>query len=135
MYETNTLQRVGMFYINDSCKSIDVSTDSKLLFATSTTKGVKIFDTSNGELLADIKVPGVIRKQVQLSYSNKKFLVVTENGPQQSSMKIYNTKDALDWGKNEGILSHIKEINAPKDHTINNAKWGPLDETIYYCTD
>ena len=50
-------------------------------------------------------------------------------------MKIYNTKDALDWGKNDGILPHIKEINAPKDHTINNVKWGPLDESVYYCTD
>ena len=43
-------------------------------------------------------------------------------------MKIYNVKEALEWGvKNEGTLPHVKEINAPKDHTINDVKWGPLD--------
>jgi len=27
------------------------------------------------------------------------------------------------------------ELKAPRDHTINCVKWGPLDKSIYYCTD
>ena len=38
MYSTQMLNRVGLFQINDSCKSIDVTKDSKYLFATATTK-------------------------------------------------------------------------------------------------
>jgi hypothetical protein len=49
MYNTFLMERIGLFQINDSCKSIDVTKDSKYLLATATTKGVKIFDTSNGD--------------------------------------------------------------------------------------
>jgi hypothetical protein len=59
MYETHTLERVGLFQINDSCKSIDITKDSRLLLATANTKGVKIFSTKTGDLLADINTPGV----------------------------------------------------------------------------
>jgi len=50
-------------------------------------------------------------------------------------MRIYNLKDALAWGMKEGCLKAEKEIKAPKDHVINDVKWGPLDNSIYYCTD
>ncbi len=49
MYNTFLMERIGLFQINDSCKSIDITKDSKYLLATATTKGVKIFDTSNGD--------------------------------------------------------------------------------------
>ena len=26
-------------------------------------------------------------------------------------------------------------IKGPKDNQVNYVKWGPLDESIYYCTD
>lgn len=109
MYETHLLERIGLFQINDSCKSIDITKDSKLLLATATTKGVKIFDTKNGDLLADIEVPGIVRKQVALSYSDKRFIVVTEDPMRQSSMKMYDLKEALDWGKDkkDGLLKPI----------------------------
>lgn len=62
MYNTFLLERVGLFQINDSCKSIDVTKDSKYLLATATTKGVKIFDTTNGDQVAEINVPGIVVK-------------------------------------------------------------------------
>lgn len=27
------------------------------------------------------------------------------------------------------------QIKGPKDHVINNVKWGPLDKSIFYCTN
>ena len=62
MYETHQLERVGLFQINDSCKSIDVTKDSKYLLATANTKGVKIFSIKNGDLIADLNTPGIQRK-------------------------------------------------------------------------
>lgn len=49
MYNTYLLERTGLFQINDSCKSMDVTKDSKILLATATTIGVKIFDVQNGD--------------------------------------------------------------------------------------
>lgn len=56
MYETEKLERIGLFQINDSCKYIDITKDSKYLLATATTRGVKIYNISNGDLIADIEV-------------------------------------------------------------------------------
>jgi hypothetical protein len=50
-------------------------------------------------------------------------------------MRIYNLKDCIAWGKKEGSPAFVREIKAPRDHIINDVKWGALDESIYYCTD
>jgi translation initiation factor 3 subunit I len=136
VYNTHLLERVGLFQIKDSCKSIDVSKDSKLLFATAVTKGVKIFDVSNGEELSMIEIPGIQIKQVELSYSDKFFVVLYEDRNRESFIRIYSVKDALEWGKlnKAGSPECVKEIKGPKDHDINYVKWGALDKTIYYCT-
>jgi len=143
MYNTTKLlERVGIFQIKDSCKSIDVSKDSKLLFATATTSGVKIFDTSNGDQLADIPIDSLLIKLVELSYSDKQFIVVSENNKRESVIKVFNTKDALDWGIRKPAEGERKtypacttEIKAPRDHGINCVKWGGLDKVVYYGTD
>jgi hypothetical protein len=49
---------------------MDVSKDSKLLLATAVTKGIKIFDTMNGDQVAEVPVPGIMTKFVELSYSD-----------------------------------------------------------------
>ena len=56
MYNTYLLERIGCFQIKDSCKSIDVTKDSKLLLAAATTVGIKIYDTSNGDQKAELKI-------------------------------------------------------------------------------
>jgi len=135
MYRTDTLERLGLFQIGDSCKSIDVTKDSKLLFATSVTRGVKVFDCKNGDKVAEITVPGVYTKWVELSYSDKYFLVIYEDRAKDSWMRIYKVEDVLKWGKSEGSPDCYKEIKAPRDHNLNCGKFGPLDQTVYYCTD
>lgn len=46
------------------------------MLATATTLGVKIFDIVNGDQLAEITVPGIVTTKVELSYSDKFFVVV-----------------------------------------------------------
>lgn len=135
MYKTYLLERVGCFQIADSCKSIDVTKDSKLLLAAATTKGIKIFDTSNGDQKAMLKIPGSVVKvkQVELSFSDKYFGVVYENLG-ESFLKIYDLKQVMANGMTEPTDA-IKTINAPKDHEINCVKWGSLDTSVYYCTN
>lgn len=107
MYNTHLLERVGLFQINDSCKSIDVTKDSKLLFATATIKGVKIFDCNNGDLLAEMMMPGIQTRKIVLSYTNKQFAVIYENLAGENFIRIFNVKDALDHGKKDGCCQHV----------------------------
>ena len=58
---------------------MDVTKDSKYLLATATTIGVKIFDVQNGDQLAEIKVPGIMTSKVELSYSDKYFVIVFQD--------------------------------------------------------
>lgn len=135
MYNTDLLERIGLFQINDSCKSIDVTKDSKLLFAVATTQGIKIFDCTNGDLLAEMEMPAIYTKKVELSFSNTHFMVIYEDNKRENFIRIFSVKDALAHGKNKGCCKYSHQIKAPKDHGITDCKWGELDETIYYCTD
>jgi translation initiation factor 3 subunit I len=62
-------------------------------------------------------------------------LVIYEDNKRESYIRIFNVKDTLEHGKKEGCCDYVAQIKAPKDHGINDAKWGPLDNSIYYCTD
>jgi len=73
--------------------------------------------------------------KVELSYSDKQFAVVFKDSMKESVIRIYNFKDALAWGNKEGLLKSEREIKSPIDHIINDCKWGPLDNSVYYCTD
>ena len=37
--------------------------------------------------------------------------------------------------KNTNDLPYISQFKAPTDHIINMAKWGPLDQSIFYGTN
>jgi len=37
--------------------------------------------------------------------------------------------------KEGGSPAFVKEFKAPRDHELKDVKWGPLDKTLYYCTD
>ena len=53
-------------------------------------------------------------------------------------MRIYETKKVIEWGIKKDSPNgpeYTQQIKAPKDHEINCVRWGPLDKTIYYCTD
>jgi WD40 repeat protein len=137
MYNTYLLERMGVFQIDDSCKSMDISKDGKRLFAAATTVGVKVFDTSNGDKVAEIPVNSIFTKIVELSYSDKQLAVVTEENGADDLIRIFNTQEALAFKQSgdKDFPKPIHEIRAPRDHVINTIKWGPLDKCIYYATD
>lgn len=58
-----------------------------------------------------------------------------EEKSRETFIKIFNTKEALEWGKKEGCPKPICTIKGPKDHGINCVKWGKFDQTIFYATD
>ena len=136
MYNTESLERVGLFQINDSCKSMDVTKNSKYLLANATTRGVKIFDTTNGDQVAEVPVPGIITRTVCLSYSDQYFALVYEGNRGVSQMRIFEMSEVLAFGTKEGKSpSHLQTIEPPKDHLITAVHWGPLDESIFYATN
>ena len=49
------------------------------MLATATTVGVKIYDCVNGDQLAEIAVPGNYTLKVELSYSDKYFIVIFQD--------------------------------------------------------
>lgn len=58
LYDTFSCNRLGVFDIKESCKSIDVSKDSKYLLAAATTVGYCIYNVNDGKEVARGKVPG-----------------------------------------------------------------------------
>ena len=81
-------------------------------------------------------MPGAVVKvrQVELSFSDKYFIVIYEDKG-ESFMKIYDTKKVIASGMAKEPVDAVKTVKAPKDHEINCARWGPLDKTVYYCTN
>ena len=98
MYNTYLLERVGVFQIDDSCKCMDITKNSKYLLAAATTLGVKIFDTTNGDKVAEVPINAMITKFVELSFSDKYFAVICEDRGADDTIKIFKMQDALDWG-------------------------------------
>jgi len=71
MYETFQLIRIGVFKINEACRSIDLTKNSKYLLAAATTVGFQIYDVKSGQRLKEVNVPGVNSKMVALAYGDK----------------------------------------------------------------
>lgn len=129
MYQTYDCARIGVFNIGEACKSIDVTKDSKYLLASMTVYGFGIYTTHDGELKVKIEVPGIMCKYVEFALGDKKFLVLYDHEG-KSYVRIYDFESAL-----RGENKPEKEIQGPEDHFINQASWGPLNETIYIATD
>jgi len=95
MYNTKLMERIGIFQINDSCKYMDVTKDSKYMLAAAVTSGVKIFDVKTGDMVASLPVPGPYCKQVEMSFSDKYFITAYEDRDRQSYMRIYDFKKTI----------------------------------------
>jgi translation initiation factor 3 subunit I len=134
MYHTSDCRRLGVFPIGVACKSIDVSKDSKMLLASSTTEGFLLFDTNGGKQLAKVKVPSLRHSHVSFSFSDQYILVVSEEKGKdgKSTIRVYKTEECLAGNEN---IEAIHTIMGPPDHQITQASWGPLDETLYISTD
>jgi len=78
MYDTKLCVRTGVFEIKEACKSIDVTKDSKYLFAAAITFGIYIFKIEDGSKMATLEVNSIMNKQVELDYSDKEFFVLSD---------------------------------------------------------
>jgi translation initiation factor 3 subunit I len=94
MYETFGCSRLGLFDVKESCKSIDVSKDSRFLLAAATTVGYCIFNVNDGKELARGKVPGFQTKQVEFALGDKQFLVMYDE-KKRSFIRIFDFERAL----------------------------------------
>lgn len=133
LYETAQLTRIGVFNIKESCRSIDVTKDSKYLFAAAATIGFNIYDVQTGKKILDIHVPGLNSKQVVLGYGDKQILCLYEN-EKQSYIRIYDTQKVLSSSNGKDIKEE-HEIAAQADMVFTKAIWGPKNETIIIATN
>ena len=133
MYNTYDCARIGVFKVNEACKSIDVTKDSKYLLAAATTFGYIIFDTHNGNIISRVELPqkGIQTKHVEFALGDDKFLIVYEQ-KRKSFVRIQDMKSAL---HGENTSDAIVEVEGPQDHVITQASWGPLNQTLYIVTD
>lgn len=79
MYNTYDCSRIGIFNVNEACKSIDLSKDSKWLLASATTYGVYIYSIIDGELKSKVKVKGMQTKYCEFAFGDKQFLAVYDH--------------------------------------------------------
>lgn len=94
MYETNQLMRIGVFKINEACRSIDLTKNSKYMIAAATTVGVQVYDIKTGERLHAVQVPGVNAKMVSLSFGDNMVMCLYEF-EKKSYIRIFNMDDIL----------------------------------------
>ena len=72
--------------------------DSRILVASSTTKGLLFFDVESGEKVGHVKIPSNQTKYTELSYFNEFVLVVSED-KSKSTVRIYRMKDCIPGGE------------------------------------
>lgn len=125
MYETFQLVRVGVFKINEACRSIDITKDSKHLIVAATTVGVQIYDISNGKRLASVQVPGVYSKMVALAYGDKQIMCLFDHN-QRSYIRVFTTADCLAGNTPKELC----EIQSSADYLFTKAVWGPKNNSI-----
>jgi translation initiation factor 3 subunit I len=129
MYETLQLVRTGVFKINEACRSIDLTKDSKYMIAAATTVGVQIYDIKTGERKVSVQVPGVNAKMVSLSFGDKMVMCLYEF-EKRSYIRIFDMQECF-----AGNTPKVEyEIQAGQDIVFTKAVWGPKNETIIIST-
>ena len=134
MYDTRQCIRLGLFDIKESCRSIDVTTDSKYMIAAATTVGMHVFSTSDGKKVATVNVPGLYSKQVSLAFGDKLIFCLYEH-EKKSSIRVFDFEDILKRGDISEPAKSVGQIDGTKDFSYNYAVWGPLNKTIYVATN
>lgn len=99
MYETFQLVRIGVFKINEACRSIDITKDSKYLIVSATTVGLQFYDIGTGRRLHEVKVPGVNSKIVALNYGDTEVLCLYDH-EKRSYIRSYKVADILSSATN-----------------------------------
>jgi hypothetical protein len=132
MFNTHQCERIGVFEIKESCKSIAVTKDSKYLIAAPTTKGIYVYSVSDGKLLKTVKVQCSFTKHVAMSYSDKQVLVIFED-KKINYIRIYEFADIMKENNENARYTEI--VSSDSDIAYTDCVWGPLDKTLYISTN
>ena len=120
MYDTHQLVRTGVFAVKESCRSIDVTKDSKYVVASATTCGIHVYEVATGKLVSRVEVPGLHAKQVSLAFGDK-LLFCLHDVDKRSYIRIFKMDDILEGAgeSDKPVGKGVKEIHmheANKDY-------------------
>lgn len=137
MYDTHQLVRIGVFKVNESCRSIDVTKNSKYVVASATTVGINVYDIKTGKLTSQVNVPGLHSKQVSLSFGDD-LCFCLHDVEKRSYIRIFNMAEVM-AGTSEGAVGGkgVKEIHTlegSKDYQYTQAVWGPRNQSLLIGT-
>lgn len=102
VYDTYQCFRSGMFNVSSAVNSIDVTKNSQYVLATAV-DSVHVLNVKDGTHAAKLKIPGLQKYQVKLSYGDKQFFVLYKH-QQVFYIAIYDLQQVL----------NATEENAPK---------------------
>ena len=118
--------------MQSACNSIDVSSDSKYVLATSES-GIIVFNIKDGTKAAEFTIPGYRKMQVALAYGDSKFLVLYMER-KTTLIRIYDLNTVVAGGTTENTPKVLKEISPISNQEFTCAAWGPLNKTLYVGT-
>ena len=89
LWRTSNGERLGSFKCNAAIKSIDITRDSKYLIAGNLIGDLEIFEIYGGKKAADVSIVKGRVKNLELSLSNDKLLIVnSQNSDFRFSMEF-----------------------------------------------
>lgn len=125
-------ERVGTYNGHTgACTKLHVNSDSSLLMTGSADMSARLWDVQTGRQLAIWKHRTPVRA-VGINLENTQ--VMTVNDPVMSSKPTIFVFDLDKDNLSEMSMEPVKEMLG-HEGKINQAFWGPLDETIFSCSD
>jgi len=130
LWRTVDSSRLGVYTASGALRSISVSADSRFLATAGADEFVHVFDVKTGQILATYQdIVSIV--DVNWNAPADKLLVVTDQ-VRGAQTHIYIFK----WDAERHVLINTKDVAEVLPRVrVTQAKWGPLDETIFITTD
>jgi len=130
LWRTVDSHRMGVYSATGALRSISVSADSRFLATAGADEYVYVFDVKTGKILAEYHdLVSIV--DVNWSAGADKLIVVTD-AVRGAQTHIY----VFTWDEKTCQLRRDFDIAELLDHVrVTQAKWGPLDETIFITSD
>lgn len=131
-------ERIGSFEPKAAVRTLDISNDSEILIVGTNVGTLEFFKVNGGQLLGYISMDARL-KSVQLSYGDKKLIVLAEwysrdEKAGTTEFLIYNFEEVLSALKKKGTPDEQLAIKPESVFSFPNkycqVAWGPLNETI-----
>jgi len=130
LWRTVDSYRMGVYNATGALRSISVSPDSRFLATAGADEVVYIFDVKTGEILQQYR-DKVSVVDVNWNAGSNKLIVVTD-AVRGAETHIF----VFNWNPETRELEKECDVAEIVDHVrVTQAKWGPLDETIFITTD